>query len=1102
MAEAAIPFPRIVTSEAPQSRLSGADIAQPYESLARGLDKVGEGLEAVAVPLAEQAGARAVTRDADGNIQVEHAPIMGAAGAAYARAVKVGALAEADGDAQRTDIEMRTKFRDNPQGYLAAADAFKRTQIDKMTQAAGPEVGTALGRVIDRTTTQTYKGLLNEKERLDLQRADGAITAGINSASDDAVALARQGVALDSPDMQGLLSKYTTLLDEKLANPRLAYTKEQHDLDIQQFQGQLAGARNLYHVDQVYKKEGYQPAVEAAKDILTNEGYKLTPAQRQGFFSHAMGEIRANEAIRRQDIGEARSAFRELSAASQMGQRVTPDEVESLRNAFRSAGYPAGIAAVDAAFAHKDLHDDFGRLPLRQQSQELSAIQGAAAAKSAFQFFTGKGYSTAAAAGIVGHLPIESGMNPTAVGDSGTSGGLAQWHNERLAALKSYAASVGKPASDFQTQLEFIDKELHGSESATLAKLESARTPEEAAHAFMDYERPAGYTPENPAAGMAYKQRVAMARSVYEGAVTDGSGGPGVHSWLIANRSAVVDDASTKAWKAVMADWSAGKGGGPSPERVNEILDAARATGNIDLQATIARDMDVIDKVQRISQLPVAEQVQTEVELRRRQANATMAPGAELIEKQLTARTQAIQKGLEDDPIATAIANFPDKFKTPAPLDFSDPKVLVAGLKMRAQIAQVAAANWQVGPLAALDSQDVAQVKTALVNPDPAVKAGIYGAISQLPEEVRNATLKKLAGNEPKAMVDAAAGSMMATDPAVAASIFRGQNAIAVDKGYLPAKGTEAVAFDEEFGKRLPVSTFSLASRTDPAGPLAVAQGMVKARYADLSAQSSDTSGKLDTARLQKAVDDVTGGVLEHNGGKLIAPARGMSQAAFDRVMYGIKDSDLGNGPAQSHMGEANSALRLTPQEQALYQRHFSNLYGPGGVTNDGSDPNLPRGSRSTLYQSSVEHDGKTYNIPTVWDGKVLSIDESVKRVQAEGWDKFPSYGSEAEAEARYQKMHDFMDKDTEEYLRGKSQSVTTLHGEPISADYLRNNATLESVGDGRYYVKLGKDPLRPIYAYSAANTESPQKFVLDLRNRPLGEYPPLDLPATPPFQP
>lgn len=87
---------QVVTSEAPKSQISGAEVAQPYEGLARALDKSGEALESVAVPLAERAGAEAVTRDADGNIQVEHAPIMGQAGYAYSRAVKIGALAEAD----------------------------------------------------------------------------------------------------------------------------------------------------------------------------------------------------------------------------------------------------------------------------------------------------------------------------------------------------------------------------------------------------------------------------------------------------------------------------------------------------------------------------------------------------------------------------------------------------------------------------------------------------------------------------------------------------------------------------------------------------------------------------------------------------------------------------------------------------------------------------------------------------------------------------------------------------------------------------------------------------------------------------------------------
>lgn len=940
----------IVTSEAPRSRLSGEEVAQPYAELAHALDKGGEALEAVATPLAERAGAEAVTRDADGNIQVEHMPIFGLAGVAYARAMKTAALAEADGAAERADIGLRQQFRDNPEGYAVAADAYKNKSVQQMTAAAGPEVGSALGRAIDAKTTLTYRGLLNEKERLDLQRADSAINAGITSASDDALALARGGASADDPAMKQALDKYTSLLDERTRNPRLAYTPAQRDLDLAQFNSELAGQRNLYHVDQVYKTQGYQPAMEAAKDVLTNPAYKLNESQRQGFYSRAVGEIRANEAIRRQDVGEARESFRELSTAAALGQRIEPDEVENVRRAFRAANYPAGVAMVDAAFAHKDLHDDFGRQPLTDQVQQLNAIRGSAAAKQAFQFFTGRGYTPEQASGIVGNLIHESGLNPAVSGDIGTSGGLAQFHAERLTALRAYAVSVGKPATDFQTQLEFIDRELHGSEAATLAKLQGARTPEEAAAAFVNYERPAGYTPENPAGALGYGARQMLARSVYQGRAADGSGGPGMASWLIANRAATVDDAATGAWKEITQNWAAGKGGPPSKDRVDDILNAARATGNIDLQARIARDMDVIDKVEHISQLPLAEQNATELELRRQLASGSATPGADLVEKQLTARTQAIQKGLEDDPIATAVANFPDKFKTPAPLDFTNPQALTQGLAMRAQIAQVAAQNWQTGPLAALDKQEIAQARAALANPDPAVKAGIYGAIATLPEDVRGATLRKLGGNEPTGMAEAAAGSLMATAPDIAASIFRGQQAIKTDKRYDPeGEGAAKQKYLGDLDGMLPAAIFPLQARTDPAGPYATMTAMVKARYADLAAQAGDTKYSVD--RLQQAVTDVTGGVLEHNGSHFIAPARGMAQPQFDQVLQGVTDTDLAG--------------------------------------------------------------------------------------------------------------------------------VATLSGQPVTAQYLRNAAKLESAGDGRYFVQLGNDPLRPVYAY-----QNGAKFVLDLRNR------------------
>ena len=121
-----------------------------------------------------------------------------------------------------------------------------------------------------------------------------------------------------------------------------------------------------------------------------------------------------------------------------------------------------------------------------------------------------------------------------------------------------------------------------------------------------------------------------------------------------------------------------------------------------------------------------------------------------------------------------------------------------------------------------------------------------------------------------------------------------------------------------------------------------------------------------------------------------------------------------------SSFEQAKTDLNLNPQEQALYQRHLTNLTGAGGVDN-------PDGSRSSLFQSSVEVEGKTYNIPTVWDGKILKPADALARAKQEGIDKFPSYGSEDEAEARYGQMHDYMEKDTGQFLAARKASAFNI---------------------------------------------------------------------------
>ena len=120
------------------------------------------------------------------------------------------------------------------------------------------------------------------------------------------------------------------------------------------------------------------------------------------------------------------------------------------------------------------------------------------------------GFIASAAAGVVGNLVQESGLRTDAIGDNGTSGGLAQWHNERLDALKRFAAARGKEWTDLDTQIEFLAEEMRTSYADTYAKMQNAELPEIAGQIMTDeYEIP------DPASAN-YSQRRANARAAYE----------------------------------------------------------------------------------------------------------------------------------------------------------------------------------------------------------------------------------------------------------------------------------------------------------------------------------------------------------------------------------------------------------------------------------------------------------------------------------------------------------------------------------------------------------------------------------------------------------
>lgn len=202
----------------------------------------------------------------------------------------------------------------------------------------------------------------------------------------------------------------------------------------------------------------------------------------------------------------------------------------------------------------------------REEFINAAADENATGERSKYiqQKLMSMGFTASAAAGVVGNLVQESGLRTDAIGDNGTSGGLAQWHNERLDALKRFAAARGKEWTDLDTQIEFLAEEMRTSYADTYAKMQSAELPEIASQIMTDeYEIP------DPASAN-YAQRQANARAAYEAMQSGnkqaddyhGGGGGGYNSLVAPTSYAAGFTAGGTAGLMPMANSTANYNGG------------------------------------------------------------------------------------------------------------------------------------------------------------------------------------------------------------------------------------------------------------------------------------------------------------------------------------------------------------------------------------------------------------------------------------------------------------------------------------------------------------------------------------------------------------
>lgn len=403
-------------------------------------------------------------------------------------------------------VEMQEKLLADIQGYedQLAGGSFKSGRFGALIESGlygeeGKKLYDELTRLFD--IRERLKAQAKEMEEQDRLFENGQSNLREITADIEGMLGAMNGVNEKVAEMNKLLAsgKYGSQDQERVQALRDALLDA---IDAKEKLDELMDARKQLEddVDRAAEKAG----LELAEAQMKATGKTMTEAEKiiwkldNGFYKGLGKGSKSEQALR-----DTAAALKAQDMSADTLARTLQDKTFGAETVQRITTVAEAIRGLTGEFGN--LTNSVNGMNFGNLGQGIGdAISGSitpvmqnlpqdvtARMKDAMVYLMQKGWSQAAAAGVVGNLVSESNMNPNAIGDNGNAFGLAQW-NDRGPAMKRFLAERGKAWNDFYGQLDFIDHELRSTEGKAGSRLMMARDAKSAAEITMnDYERPA-----------------------------------------------------------------------------------------------------------------------------------------------------------------------------------------------------------------------------------------------------------------------------------------------------------------------------------------------------------------------------------------------------------------------------------------------------------------------------------------------------------------------------------------------------------------------------------------------------------------------------------
>lgn len=872
-----------------------------------------------AVPLANPAltpTPYAALADAIGNVGAYLTNV----GDQYQQASMAARIAKEQQDARNQALDLALKSNGNPDVFKSAWDTYvsKRlpTYPDKLRlsmEASFAEIGGG-----------TYRNITETTFNRDMGASKKTLTDEIAFQNDRITAMARGGLA-GTPEFAKAKAGLNDIYAQLTGNPLFGVTKESADLDLKRYESQWTAQGIIGHALETYRTKGAAAAEAEADSLLTDPNLALSADERQGYRRLYIQELATENAKRDAVLKQAQSDAEDLAKRLKADQRLVDDPtVDRVANSLFGLGDVAGATKLLTARARErqlagfrttsdaEQNAAYAGLFTGRNSSNLGGSVGANAS-SAMSFFIGQGWSQEQAAGIVANLITESNLNPAGpAGDGGLAKGIAQWHPDRHANLIGFASANGLDPTSLDTQLKFVQWELTNTESAAAEKLKGAKTAAEAA-AIIDqyYER---------SAGTARGKRVNLAMRLTGAKYGTYAGAPATMSFTY--DPSVDPDAITAMQAEISADFNRNfsamtdglkAGMPPSAEAIQVLADEVAIVNDADSREKLSTFLQTWQDGALLSNLSPAD-AQNLVDRLKAGVTRNGQDGIDLatqsyftgLQQQIDARAEKLRTDPLQAYIDTARPTYP-------PLDPANQETFGAAIAARAQGAEETRSLYKIGPVPALTLAEQKQLGAYWAGADTNQRIALLSTLSgAIPDgDTLMATLGSFADKKDTQMLSIA-GAWSRTQPEVAASILRGEQALATNPKFGFTANEES---DQKTTDYFPATTVA-PSHTEAWNAHIEA---ARAVYADMSARAGDTSGTFKEDRWRRAIDTVTGGLVDFNGQKTFAPAPGVGQQKFDEVMASL--------PARALAGAMTPDGTPVPLD---YLRRLGTLQGYG----------------------------------------------------------------------------------------------------------------------------------------------------------------------------